>query len=61
VLVAIRESQVSGLDLFLKLVPPRQSFDEGLLGQILRVMHIAHNPINLPTNAPQLFVEEAAL
>ncbi len=45
----------------LELLLPLQRLDERLLGQILGIGHIAHNPVNLHENAPQVFRDKAVL
>ena len=50
-----------GFQFVFELFLPLQSFDERFLRQILRVMHVAHNAIDLAENAPQIVVDEALL
>ena len=46
VLLAMRESQCAALSEFLELILPLQRLDEGLLGEILGVVHVPHNPVD---------------
>ena len=38
-----------------------QRFDESFLGQVLRIVNVAHDPIDLPENAAQVIGDESLL
>ena len=49
------------IPLFFVLFLVLERLDEGLLGQILRVMNVPDHTVNLPENAPQMLGDEGLL